>query len=448
MIINPTSEIYDTNRILSNIKFNPSFIRDTFFVTSPYIRPIAFEGINVLDFLSALPKEEYLSPTALCAQKLLTSFYETDMLFLPNSFSKKSFEELDAFYSSTNKITSSILRPILEKHVFGFLTKEVEISGHWTIDLLKEYLEDFPRTYEQTSYSVVDAILNSKHPDRWAKEYIIQVAVDFLTEASALARVNLGNAGEVHSELFKILIDEFGYGVHKTKHSSLFQRLLTSLDLSKEIHYYWNFYLSSSLGVHNYLHATASDQRKFFKYVGIVYSAEATFSHTCAQLSKMLKEIFSDKVDTAYFDEHVEIDRHHCRMSYENILVPMLNNYGTHIIPYILSGFEEFKIILELNDLDFIEQMHWGDSGDRSPEAKINLDTSNKFTTSRVNRTDVCLHMEKGTATLIKGYNNYIPIETGEKIIIPKNRLYSLSECDEINHWSLSHYQPTASFQA
>ena len=63
------------------------------------------------------------------------------------------------------------------------------------------------------------------------------------------------------SELFKIFIDEFGYGLYSAKHSTIFKGMLASVGLRTDLHAYWNFYLNSSLVGMNYFNYLTEDHR-------------------------------------------------------------------------------------------------------------------------------------------------------------------------------------------
>lgn len=82
-----------------------------------------------------------------------------------------------------------------------------------------------------------------------------------LAEGSALARRVLGSFGSIQSELFKILIDEYGYGVQAHNHSFLFQDMLASCGLSNNIHRYWHFYSTPTLLLRKYIHYTPKNTR-------------------------------------------------------------------------------------------------------------------------------------------------------------------------------------------
>ena len=59
------------------------------------------------------------------------------------------------------------------------------------------------------------------------QDWLLQLAPDFLIESSPMARYSSGNYGEMGSALFRIIIDELGYGDHKQRHSTLFEKRLS-----------------------------------------------------------------------------------------------------------------------------------------------------------------------------------------------------------------------------
>src|SRR3990167_4769682 len=93
-------------------------------------------------------------------------------------------------------------------------------------DALTKYLIRTIDQYEQSENALCSAIMNARDPQWAAKQLLIQMAPDFLAEASPLARTILGSFGPEQSEMMKVLIDEYGYGVHHTKHSTLFEKTL------------------------------------------------------------------------------------------------------------------------------------------------------------------------------------------------------------------------------
>ncbi|MCA1613496.1 MAG: iron-containing redox enzyme family protein [Acidobacteria bacterium] len=273
---------------------------------------------------------------------------------------------------------------------------------------------------------------------------MIQVAGDFLTESSSSARNLLGKFGPVQSELFKIAIDDYGYGVHRAKHSTLFENTMATCGLSADAHAYWHFYLTGSLALNNYYHYVCRDHSKFFRAIGAVAVGESLFAHTCRKFSEMLRAVFGSGVDTYYFDEHYHIDEHHGRMASENVVAPAIAQYGDSVIPEIVRGMEELQAVTALADADFMAQLAWADDleGHRSAASRLRQaglgeeTESTKATVAlreggpvitRVCDTDTLWLVESGALELVAGYGRAIRIEAGEGVVVPRHRLHGAS---------------------
>ena len=173
----------------------------------------------------------------------------------------------------------------------------------------------------------------------------------------------LGNTGDIQSEWFKIVIDEYGYGVHDTKHSTLFERTLESVGLEADVHRYWQYYLPGSLLMNNYFHYLGKNHELFFRYLGALYYTETTLVDFCARAARLLDDVFEGSADVEYFTEHVHIDTHHGRMALEKLILPVVQRYGPVVIPEILKGYEQFQLVAEIADEDFVTQIAWMDEG-------------------------------------------------------------------------------------
>ena len=55
-------------------------------------------------------------------------------------------------------------------------------------------------------------------------------------------------------------------------------------------------------------------------------------------------------MSTEYFDEHSHIDVHHGRMALKRLIIPMIEQFGDKIIPDLIRGFEEFKLLQDIAD--------------------------------------------------------------------------------------------------
>lgn len=407
---------------------------------NPYRRPIDPDLVTSLDFSKPLTRDDVFSRSALAAHRMLLNIYEGDLVFLPESDFGAKKGDFSLFYSDECRLMGEMVRPTLESHVFGFLHDSIDVTGKWTAEALRSYMQALLKQHEQSQLDVVRFILASKEPEKAALALLIQVASDFLTEASASARNVLGKFGPIQSELFKIVIDDYGYGVHKAKHSTLFEDTLASCGLTSHAHAYWQFYLSSSLALANYYHFVSRNHNKFFRYVGAFAFAEAMFSHTCGQISEMLRKVFGSGVETYYFDEHYHIDAHHGRMAFDNLVEPAIAKYGDAVIEEIVRGLEEVRLLSVMADEDFIAQASWFDQaeayksmaqslqervlgGDVTRYKPVRLERQAEPQIMQAADEDELWVVETGALDIMAGYGQLIRLGTGESLMVPRHRL-------------------------
>jgi len=277
---------------------------------------------------------------------------------------------------------------------------------------------------------------------------LTQLACDFLSEASASSRNILGKYGDIQSQFFKIVIDDYGYGVHSAKHSTLYENTLATCDLISEVHAYWKFYLSSSLAISNYYHYVSRDHSKYFRAIGAIAVAESMFSHTCRKISQMLHTVFGKSIDTYYFDEHVHIDAHHGRMAFEHVVAPAIERYGNGVIPDIVRGMEELQLLTAIADEDFIAQVSFFDAvadlktaaqrihariveGSLPQPAITHLATRSQPFITRVSNQDQLYAVQSGTLDLVLGPDQTVRLDRGDVMIVPRQRLHGTAIVSE-----------------
>ncbi|HXQ69832.1 MAG TPA: iron-containing redox enzyme family protein [Pyrinomonadaceae bacterium] len=425
---------------------------------NPYCRPIDRESIQQFDFSRALSKSEALGASALAAHRMLLNIYETDLIFLPEKNFAARKNDFASFYSNDNKLLGELIRPALEAHVFDFLEHEINISGKWTLEAVKTYLQELVAKHEQSELELCTAIVSSADPVRAGRSLLVQLACDFLSEASASARNILGKYGEIQSEFFKIVIDDYGYGVHPAKHSTLYENTLATAELISEVHAYWKFYLSSTLALANYYHYVSRDHSKYFRAIGAIAVAESMFSHTCRKVSQMLRTVFGKNVDTYYFDEHFHIDAHHGRMAFEHVVAPAIERYGNGVIPDIVRGMEELQLLTAIADEDFIAQVSFCDTvadlkaaaqkiqarivdGSLQQSAVTHLGTSNQPFITRVSNHDQLFAVQSGTIDLVLGPDQTVRLDRGDVMIVPRQRLHGTAIVSEESQYRVYEFE-------
>jgi quercetin dioxygenase-like cupin family protein len=422
---------------------NPLFLDNEEWLNddNPYRRQLRPQVLRYLDFSRALKVDEVLHYESLAAQRLLTTIYESDLMFLPRSGLDGKWEDFKAFYNPVVRARGEIIRPALERFAFGFLDQEVEVSGNWTRASLETYL----RSLDDQDFTLPTrseaAIASSADHTRAARMWCAQFAPDFLSEASPMIRNVLGSYGPAQSEFFKIIIDEYGYGVHSAKHSHLFERTLESVGMRSDVHHYWQYYLSSSLLLSNYFQYLGKNHELFFRYLGALYYTESTLVHFCRRAADLLQRVFGDEVDVTYFEEHVHIDQHHGAMALEKLILPVVDACGDGVIPEIVRGYEEFQVVVDIADRDFADQVAWMDAGPRNkamhdpvwnaivagrvaaPVARL-VEPRGELSNTHCHDGDELCHIVSGTMRFVSGLGSHQILEAGEGTVIERNRLH------------------------
>ncbi|GAB2727588.1 iron-containing redox enzyme family protein [Kitasatospora kifunensis] len=408
---------------------------------NPYRRQMRPQDLDRLDFDRVLPTSEILGNTSLAAQRLLTTIYEHDLMFLPEAGFEGKRADFDAFYSASNRTLGEIIRPALERNAFGFLDEEVKVTGEWTRESFRAYLEAFNERGVDAVSPAIKAAEDSTDPKRATRMYLLQFAADFLSEASPMVRQVLGHYGQPQSEWFKIIIDEYGYGVYEAKHSRLWEKTLESVGLRSDVHHYWQFYMGSSLLLNNYFHLLGKNHEYFFRHLGGLYYTETALIESCRQQAALLSNVFGDSADIKYFTEHVHIDTHHSRMAIDKLIWPIIDKCGEAVIPHVVRGFEEMQAMNEIADRDLADQIAWMDSGASykalhepvwaaiqsgkvtAPVQRL-VEPRGKLTTTYVHDEDVLCHVVSGTLKICSGIDAYETLESGQGMVIPRERLH------------------------
>lgn len=416
---------------------------------NPWKRPVRPQSFKYFDF-KPIDKDSCLSYVAFTTNRLLTALNELDLLFLSDRKLGKN-SEFHVFYDPELRYLASLVQPVLQKYALGFVDQEVTVTGKWTKAQFEDYFDTRLSSLMQEVPKSFQFIKASNYPKPAAELLLIQHALDFLVEASHMARFALGDYGELQSQLFRVLLDEFGYGVHSSKHSTLFKNTLHSVGLNENSHAYWQFYLNTTLLLNNYFHRLTKEPCNFFKYLGAVTLAENTFGPYCRNTANLLKYIYGDTVDVQYYLEYAHIDKHHGFMMYNDILLPAIDRYGESIIPDIVLGIEQTLYLQNLAENDLYEQIQWMSQkdnyaklGNEIRDTVLNskddiplsplLEPKAELSVAHVHDGDELCIVNKGVLEFVSGPNSSIELTEGKAVVIKHNRLHGAlvhsSECD------------------
>lgn len=420
--------------LLERLRRAPAFgAVDGWEVDCAFRRPTALERISLAELATPLERASLCTQRSLVLNRLLWNGYEQSNLYLPSATEPSAREAFASFYDPPVVAASAALRPLLEDACFGFLEREIAIDGAWTVDAFRELTTHHLDAYEAEASQVVARVEQSKNPSAAARLWLIQVAPDFLSEASQMARALPGSYGAVHSELMKLFIDEFGYGVHPKKHSVLFERTLESIGLKSDVHAYYHWYLPTSLLLTSYFYAVTIDKRRFFEYLGALWWIEAVVPHFNRQFRTLLKKRFGDATDTGYFDEHIGIDMHHRRMVLEKLIVPSVAVHGPAILVDVIRGIESARLLGTLADEDFLAQIDFldglaarvpGPSASDAEAAHTHTAGGEWLVAPRIADEATTYTVASGAVTVDGGYLAPVTFAKGETFTVPRGRLF------------------------
>ena len=202
------------------------------------------------------------------------------------------------------------------------------------------YIEAMLAEFRDASENPFTVFLaGAAHRDSHYRNFLVQSSPDLLAEASASALGVIGEYGEPQSAMFRILIDEFGYGVHTKKHAVLYRATMRSFGLDDAYNGYWPWFDTASLELHNIIHWLFQNPRNLFRQVGFLLHAETAYQRSTLAHHRYLRAFHPD-ADARYFTEHAHIDLHHTRMVIDEVVTPLVARFGPEAGVEIIAGAE------------------------------------------------------------------------------------------------------------
>ena len=285
----------------------------------------------------------------------LYDHFENDFFYLPSGDKSDLKGYLNKRYHPSQETTLSLCDV-----VFSEFDQLIDASN-W--DLAESEVIDFfwyrarkevELLEEQVPGDDYVSLANLPNAKTVSKYLMSQFALDYLTEASPLARMLPGTYGEIQMAIFKIVSDEYGGGDLKQKHSVLFQNTLNTLNMSDDIETYRPHILPSVYMYMCYVNRITTDKRLFLRFLGFLFVYEACLIYPTQQQGMLLRKLFNNNVDTDYFDLHVEIDQGHGVWCVEKVLIPTVLEYGVEAAREILRGYHETLALLSMCDYEMM----------------------------------------------------------------------------------------------
>jgi nitrosourea synthase len=367
------------------------------------------------------------SSMALYFGRVLLACYENEFIYVPDGPEGVDLAVWDTNYAEDKLFQSHTIRRRWEGPYFRNLLEDIHVTGDWSIQSFEDYFADYTAKLDAAdSKAVVARIQAAKSPLYAAKFHAVQLSSEFLIEASGMTRNLQGYFGPEQSEYFKILNDEYGYGVHSAKHSTLYMDFLTSLQLQGRPHHYWWFYLPATLYSSNYINASCSNHMNFFRELGALTQSENSFAVSLKYFDDMYRDMFPN-CNASYFREHIHIDQHHGRMAFRDVCVSLAKRAGNQLIPKMVRGFEEGMYVGKMYRKEFTAHLDWVDAiwSEIVIADGEEFSASSDFFTTMVDTPSV-LTAEGGTVLVYAMPWVYRPVPAGESMTIPARMLFGI----------------------
>ena len=263
--------------------------------------------------------------------------YQARYVVLPDAAPEGSIlDHLTSHYGEERLRALADVRGPLEVELIVPLQAEAETGDGDVLAYVERLL---PEMRAVTSDACLDALADIPQREHHYRNFLVQSSADLLAEASASALGVIGAFGAPQSALFRILIDEFGYGAHGQKHSVLFQATMRSFGLDDRYNGYSRLFDTDTLVLHNAIHWLFQTPRNIFRQVGFLLFAETAYQRSTLFHARYLGR-FHPQADARYFAEHAHIDLHHTRMVVYEVIAPFLERFGPEDGREIIAGAE------------------------------------------------------------------------------------------------------------
>ena len=271
-------------------------------------------------------------------QTLMRAYQARYIVLPPVPAGGSIISELNRRYDPAELARLEAIRPTLERALISPHADRA-ISAFAAADVMAYAEALLPRLRAEPENPFTTFLRTTPGRDAHYRDFLLQSSADLLAEASASAFGVIGAFGAPQSALFRILIDEFGYGAHDRKHSVLYQAVMRDFGLCDAYGAYAPLFDTVSLELHNTVHWLFQNPRNVFLQAGFLLFAETAYQRSTADHFRYLRQFHPD-ADARYFAEHAHIDVHHTRMVIDDVAGAYVARFGAEAGAEIVAGAE------------------------------------------------------------------------------------------------------------
>lgn len=159
------------------------------------------------------------------------------------------------------------------------------------------------------------------------RQLLAIASLDGLVEASQLSRMLGGVSNEVQSVLARLLIEEYGGGRLKRKHSSFFMTMLNTFNMQTEPEAYFDQVPGDVLAIINHSFLLSERKRYFLRYIGGLLYGELTVPAAFRDYRAAGERLGLSDDAMSYWDLHIKVDQLHGQWMLEDVALPLIDQY-------------------------------------------------------------------------------------------------------------------------
>lgn len=176
------------------------------------------------------------------------------------------------------------------------------------------------------------------------RHLLMIASLDGLVEASRLSRILGGASNEVQATLIRVLLEEYGNGRLKRKHSTFFAQMMAELGLNTEPEAYLNFVPWEVLASINHNFLLTECKRHFLRYNGGLTYFEIVGPSIYQDYMMAAQRLQLSEMAMGYWELHIREDERHGQWMLQEVALALVDRYPENAWELLL-GYDQEKWI-------------------------------------------------------------------------------------------------------
>lgn len=186
------------------------------------------------------------------------------------------------------------------------------------------------------------AYLRQQISPKGYRHLLMIASVDGLVEASRLSRILGGASNEIQATLIRVLLEEYGNGRLKRKHSTFFAQMMAELELNTEPETYFNFLPWEVLACINHNFLLTECKRHFLRYNGGLTYFEIAGPSIYQDYMIAAQRLQLKETAMSYWELHIREDERHGQWMLHEVALPLADKYPENAWELLL-GYDQEK---------------------------------------------------------------------------------------------------------